>query len=89
LPECGSTSIEIDIASISIAMVNLRSITQKYPAPGGGRSALDDINLRIRPGEKIGVLGRNGAAKSALDRIIRAVARASVVPIGPISIHGL
>lgn len=56
-------------------MVELRNITKRYPVHGGERTVLDNINLRIRPGEKIGVLGRNGAGKSTLVRIISGAER--------------
>lgn len=33
---------------------------------GGARTVLQDLNLTIRPGEKIGLVGRSGAGKSTL-----------------------
>ncbi len=35
-------------------------------AYGGQRAVIDDLNLVIRPGEKIGLVGRSGAGKSTL-----------------------
>jgi capsular polysaccharide transport system ATP-binding protein len=58
-------------------MIELRNITKRYAVHGGERTVLDNINLRIRPGEKIGVLGRNGAGKSTLVRIISGAERPS------------
>ena len=53
------------------------NVTKRYPVHGGERTVLDNINLRIRPGEKIGVLGRNGAGKSTMVRIISGAERPS------------
>eukprot|EP01032_Pedospumella_encystans_P009599 gene9599-11289_t len=36
----------------------------------GMRTVLQGINLRVRPGEKLGILGRNGSGKSTLIRLI-------------------
>jgi capsular polysaccharide transport system ATP-binding protein len=58
-------------------MIELSNITKRYAVHGGERTVLDNINLRIRPGEKIGVLGRNGAGKSTLVRIISGAERPS------------
>jgi capsular polysaccharide transport system ATP-binding protein len=44
---------------------------------GGDRVILDDVNLRVRRGEKIGILGRNGSGKSTLIRLISGAERPS------------
>ena len=36
----------------------------------GGRTAIDDLSLRLHPGEIIGLLGRNGAGKTTLLRLL-------------------
>jgi capsular polysaccharide transport system ATP-binding protein len=58
-------------------MIEMLNVTKRYPVHGGERTVLDNINLRIRPGEKIGVLGRNGAGKSTMVRIISGAERPS------------
>jgi lipopolysaccharide transport system ATP-binding protein len=40
------------------------------PSRHGAYAALSDINLKIRRGEKIGLIGNNGAGKSSLLRLI-------------------
>lgn len=39
-------------------------------AYGNGRPVIDDLNLTIRPGEKIGLIGRSGAGKSTLVNLL-------------------
>ena len=61
-------------------MIEMLNVTKRYPVHGGERTVLDNINLRIRPGEKIGVLGRNGAGKSTMVRIISGAEPAMPTP---------
>ena len=45
--------------------VRFESVGFAYPAQGGpGKPVIEDLNLVIRPGEKIGLVGRSGAGKS-------------------------
>ncbi len=39
-------------------------------AYGGARKVIDDLSLHIRPGEKIGLLGRSGAGKSTIVNLL-------------------
>ena len=49
-----------------MALINLRNITLAF----GGPPLLEDISLRIRKGERICLLGRNGTGKSTLLKVI-------------------
>ena len=51
-------------------MISLSNITKIYNTREGPRTVLADVNLKIKKGEKIGILGRNGAGKSTLIRLI-------------------
>lgn len=53
-------------------MIELRNVCKRYPIHHGRshREILKGINLRVRSGERWGILGRNGAGKSTLIRII-------------------
>ncbi|WP_300048996.1 ABC-F family ATP-binding cassette domain-containing protein [Trueperella sp.] len=44
-------------------VVDLEDVTFAWP---GGSPVLRDVTLRLAPGERVGILGRNGAGKSSL-----------------------
>ena len=56
-------------------MIDLRGITQIYPGPKGPVEALRGIDLHIQPGEVFGIIGRSGAGKSSLVRVINLLNR--------------
>ena len=53
-------------------MIELRNVTKRYSIHHGRshREVLKGVNLRVRAGERWGILGRNGAGQSKLIRII-------------------
>ncbi len=56
------------------SVINLTSVSKTYR---GGVKALQDVSLRVEPGEVYGLLGPNGAGKSTLVKILTTVIRAS------------
>jgi ATP-binding cassette subfamily C protein LapB len=48
--------------------VEMRDVTFRYP--GASRDSLAAINLKINPGERIGVIGRVASGKSTLGRVL-------------------
>lgn len=56
-------------------MIYIENVTKRYATRHGTVTVLDDVNLTIRPGEKIGILGRNGAGKSTIIRLISGAER--------------
>ncbi|MGH9049755.1 MAG: ATP-binding cassette domain-containing protein, partial [Acidimicrobiia bacterium] len=40
----------------------------------GGKTIVKDATVQVRPGEKVGLVGRNGAGKTALLRVLGGVA---------------
>ncbi|MGU7771044.1 ABC transporter ATP-binding protein [Burkholderia sp. MR1-5-21] len=51
-------------------MIALENITKVYQTRQGSRAVLDRISLKVERGEKIGILGRNGAGKSTMIRLV-------------------
>lgn len=48
--------------------IELRDVSFSYP--GQSESALRNVNLKIKPGEHIGILGRVGSGKTTLEKLI-------------------
>ncbi len=40
-----------------------------FAYPGGGREALERVSFRIKPGERVGIIGRIGSGKSTIARL--------------------
>ena len=53
--------------SVSDGAITFEHVNFAY---GGKRAVLKDLNLAIRPGEKIGLVGRSGAGKSTLVNLL-------------------
>ena len=51
-------------------MIELEHISKTFKTDSGTVKAIDDVTLRIRPGEIFGVIGLSGAGKSTLVRCI-------------------
>lgn len=51
-------------------MIVLRDVSKVYETRSGPKSVLDAVNLTLRPGQKLGVLGCNGSGKSTLIRLM-------------------
>jgi ABC-2 type transport system ATP-binding protein len=62
-------------------MIQIEGLVKKF----GNRTAIDHLNLEIRPGEIFGLLGPNGAGKTTLIRILTMLARPTA---GSIAING-
>ena len=56
-------------------MIDLRGITQIYQGPQGPFEALSDIHLHVTKGEVFGIIGKSGAGKSSLVRVINLLNR--------------
>ncbi len=49
-----------------MALLELNNITKHF----GATHALDNVSLRIEPGQALGLMGDNGAGKSTLVKIV-------------------
>ncbi|MGF6261516.1 capsular polysaccharide transport system ATP-binding protein [Paraburkholderia youngii] len=51
-------------------MIDIREVCKDYRTRQGRRRVLDKVNLQIGSSDKVGILGRNGAGKSTMIRMI-------------------
>lgn len=58
---------------IEAPMIQLENVEFRYP--GAASSALDGINLRVTPGERIAIVGRVASGKSTLGRVLCGIYR--------------
>lgn len=58
-------------------MIILNEISKNYSTSQGTLTALHNINLRVKPGEIFGVIGRSGAGKSTLIRCVNLLEKPS------------
>ncbi|HEY5720936.1 MAG TPA: type I secretion system permease/ATPase [Allosphingosinicella sp.] len=67
-PDERSQAARSVIPAIDRGEIDLEHASFRYP--GASRDSLSDISLSIRPGEKIGVIGRVASGKSTLGRLL-------------------
>jgi capsular polysaccharide transport system ATP-binding protein len=51
-------------------MIELQDVGKHYRVRSGWHTVFEHVDLRVRRGEKVGILGQNGAGKSTLIRLI-------------------
>ncbi len=60
-----SACMDFGALTCEFALENVR-----FAYPGSQVMALDGVNLRVRPGEKVGVIGKMGSGKSSLGKLL-------------------
>ena len=58
-------------------MISLQNISKTFQTPAGTFTALKDINLEIKHGEFVGLIGKSGSGKSTLLNMIGGIDRPS------------
>ncbi|MCX7799877.1 MAG: ABC transporter ATP-binding protein [Fimbriimonadales bacterium] len=62
---------------MSEPLLEVRSLVVEFEGPGGKFRALDGVDLEIRPGESVGLVGESGCGKTTLARVILGLDRPS------------
>ena len=56
-------------------MLSLENVSKFYPTRHGRHRVLNSVNLRLERGHNIGIVGRNGAGKSTMIRLLAGAER--------------
>jgi len=79
-PARGEIVLEHATRSFAVVHERARTLKELFVRGGGGTrsrvAALDDVSLRVAPGEAVGMVGRNGAGKTSTLRCL-----AGLVPL--------
>ncbi|GAA1246465.1 ABC transporter ATP-binding protein [Pseudonocardia aurantiaca] len=59
------------------ALLSVQRLTKSYPVPEGRRTVVEDLDLDVRPGEIVTIVGPSGAGKTTLLRCIAGLLPAS------------
>ncbi len=72
-------------------MISLHEVNKEYETPAGAFAALRNVDVEIRAGEFVGVVGKSGSGKSTLLNMIAGIDRPSsgTVTVAGTVIHTL
>ena len=66
-------------------MISLHQVTKTYETPAGKFAALKNVDLEIRPGQFVGIVGKSGSVKSTLLNLVAGIDRPST---GSVAVAG-
>jgi len=58
---------------VSSSIIEVKNLTKVYSTEAGDFNALHEVNLEVKKGEFLGVVGKSGAGKSTLLNMITGV----------------
>ena len=58
-------------------MISFQSVSKSFNTGFGKNLVLDDINLQVKPGQRLGILGINGSGKSTMVRLLSGACKPS------------
>src|SRR3970040_1615609 len=72
-------------------IIDLRQIVKTYESPSQPFTALQDVNLRIRAGEFVAVVGKSGSGKTTLLNVLAGIDRptSGAVSVAGTQLHSL
>jgi putative ABC transport system ATP-binding protein len=72
-------------------MISLHQVSKQYETPAGVFAALRDVDVEIRAGEFVGIVGKSGSGKSTLLNMIAGIDRPSsgMVTVAGTTIHAM
>jgi putative ABC transport system ATP-binding protein len=77
--------MDMNGATMEQGVIDLDQVVKTYEGPSGPFTALQDVNLRVRAGEFVAVVGKSGSGKTTLLNVVAGIDRPTS---GAISVAG-
>ena len=83
-----SSANSLQASETSQPILDIQSLVVEYPTKEGNIRAVDNVSLRIHPGEVLGLVGESGCGKSTLGFAILRLLKGGVIKQGAIKFNG-